>query len=197
MTARLQGQEKLVNPEPRLPPTAGLNCRNPPFRRQHQRNMSLRVNHWSLHVWKCARAAQTPPAGSRWSDSWVRQRGHRSFASQRRLVAPLGVYLLGWESQTADAGGVCGAGTAASSTEWRRHTASGSSSSEPPANPAVNKTHDVSQVHWSNLSSDLDQTRVIALDSTAKFPPQGYNWKVFPPYCEHHFKCRNYVNTNH
>lgn len=62
--------------------------------------------------------------------------------TQCYLDLPLRVHLLGSEWQTAGGCGVCGAGTAASSTEWRTHNRTGSSSSDPPANLAVRQQPD-------------------------------------------------------
>lgn len=65
--------------------------------------------------------------------------GPQSFTvtTQRYLAGLFRVYLLGSEWQTAGGCGVCGAGTVANNTEWRRHTETGSCSSDPPANLAV------------------------------------------------------------
>jgi len=109
-----------------------------------------------LHFWRdkqmensVYRHHQLVPVGQTLSQSQqthtVRSRLH-GFAdsTQQRLARWLTVYLLGSKWQTSGGRGVCVADIAASSTEWWRHTETGSSSFDPPANLAVRRVRQVS-----------------------------------------------------
>lgn len=101
----------------------------------------IRFRDW----WHLCRHTHALPAASCWPDSQVRtsrqKMGTRRHTSSDPVVCylmrRLWDYLLGSVWRTFGGSGVCGAGTAASSTGWWRHTETGSSSSDPPANSAV------------------------------------------------------------